>query len=200
MTKVNRQVLRDMLKPLDFDLVESYDGVEAVELAPSSQPDLILMDLVMPRMTGIEATRRIRQTEALHTIPIIAASASAFDADRKEATAVGCNAFLPKPIDAQELFALLQTHLALEWTYAEVDAVTIPLSDAPLVIPPQEMLTSLYDLAQRGNLRAIENKAAELIQVDAQYEPFALRLQQLTEMFETEKIKELIAQYLSEVA
>ncbi|MCP4420269.1 MAG: hybrid sensor histidine kinase/response regulator, partial [Chloroflexi bacterium] len=131
-------------------------------------------------------------------VPIIAASASAFDADRKEATAVGCNAFLPKPIDVQDLFAQLQTHLALEWTYAEVDAVAAPLPDAPLVIPPQETLTSLYDLAQRGNRRAIENKALELQQTDARYEPFTHQLLQLAEMFEIEKIKELIAQYLSE--
>ncbi|MCP4992478.1 MAG: response regulator, partial [Gammaproteobacteria bacterium] len=119
--EVNRRVLQDMLEPLGFDLVEGHDGVEAVELAPDSQPDLILMDLVMPRMTGIEATRLIRQIEALQAVPIIAASASAFDADKKEATAVGCNAFLPKPIDARELFTVLQTHLALEWTYADVD-------------------------------------------------------------------------------
>ncbi|MCP4362863.1 MAG: response regulator, partial [Chloroflexi bacterium] len=161
-----------------------------------------LMDLVMPRMTGIEATRLIRQIEELQAVPIIAASASAFDADKKEATAVGCNAFLPKPIDVQDLFALLQTHLALEWTYAEVDAASpaaaAPLPDAPLVIPPQEMLTSLYDLALQGNLRAIEKKALELQQTDARYEPFTYQLLQLTEMFETEKIKEFIAQYLSE--
>ncbi|MCP4361924.1 MAG: response regulator, partial [Chloroflexi bacterium] len=169
---------------------------EAVAQAQTNQPCLILMDLVMPNMNGLEATRTLRQLPDLQTVPIIAVSASAFAADRQEATAVGCNAFLAKPIDVHELFALLQTHLMLEWTYAEVDAVDAPLPDAPLVIPPQEMLTSLYDLALQGNLRAIEKKALELQQTDARYEPFTYQLLQLTEMFETEKIKELIAQYL----
>ncbi len=200
--ETNRKVLCDLLEPLGFDLVEAHDGSEAVDLVSDSQPDLILMDLVMPRMSGVEATRRIRQTEALPAMPIIAASASAFDADKKEAIAVGCNAFLPKPIDAQELFAVLQTYLTLAWTYTEVEAASpvaaIPHLDAPLVIPPQEALASLYDLAQRGNLRAIENKAAELLQADAGYESFARHLQKLVEMFEMEKIKEFIAQYLSE--
>ncbi len=200
--EVNRKVLRDILEPLGFDLIESHDGAEAVELVSGSQPDLIFMDLIMPRMSGVETTRRIRQMEELQAVPIIAASASAFDDDKKKAMAVGCNAFLAKPVDLHELLALLQTYLTLEWTYAGVDAaspvVADPHLDVSQAIPPQEALTILYDLAQRGNLRAIEKKAAELQQTDVQYEPFAHRLLQLTELFETEKIKELIAQYLSE--
>ncbi|MCP5086494.1 MAG: response regulator, partial [Rhodobacteraceae bacterium] len=171
----NLGVLCNLLEPMGFEVATAKDGREAVAQAQLNHPHLVLMDLVMPNMDGLEATRTLRQLPDQQAVPIIAVSAKAFAADRKEATAAGCNAFLPKPIDARELFALLQTHLALEWTYAEVDAVTIPLSDAPLVIPPQEVLASLYDLAQRGNLRAIEKKAAELIQVDAQYEPFAHR-------------------------
>ncbi|MCP4361241.1 MAG: response regulator, partial [Chloroflexi bacterium] len=177
---------------------------EAVAQAQTNQPCLILMDLVMPNMNGLEATRTLRQLPDLQTVPIIAVSAKAFAADRQEATAVGCNAFLAKPIDVHDLFALLQTYLTLEWTYAGVDAAdpeaTTPRLDAPLVIPPQETLTNLYDLALQGNLRAIEKKALELQQTDACYEPFTYQLLQLAEIFEVMKIKELIAQYLSEVS
>ncbi|MCP4361605.1 MAG: response regulator, partial [Chloroflexi bacterium] len=102
----NLGMLRNLLESMDFEVVTAQDGQEAVAQAQTNQPYLILMDLVMPNMNGLEATRTLRQLPDLQTVPIIAVSAKAFAADRQEATAVGCNAFLAKPIDVHELFAL----------------------------------------------------------------------------------------------
>ena len=92
----NRSVLMRMLAPLGFELKEAADGQEALEQAVAFQPDLIMMDLVMPVMDGFEATRQLRQVPALKTIPIIALSASVFEYTRQQSMEVGCDGFIPQ--------------------------------------------------------------------------------------------------------
>lgn len=79
-----------------YNLLHAYNGQEAVNMFMEHQPDLILMDVKMPIMDGLEATRLIRQTSA--NIPIIALTAFAFDQDRVRVLEAGCNDFLTKPL------------------------------------------------------------------------------------------------------
>ena len=79
-----------------YNLLHAYNGQEAVKMFMEHQPDLILMDVKMPVMDGLEATRLIRQTSA--SIPIIALTAFAFDQDRVRVLEAGCNDFLTKPL------------------------------------------------------------------------------------------------------
>lgn len=81
-----------------YNLLHAWNGKEAVELYEKSQPDLILMDIKMPEMDGLEATRIIRQSS--QEIPIIALTAFAFDDDRVKALGAGCNDYLTKPLSA----------------------------------------------------------------------------------------------------
>lgn len=99
----NYMLVKAILK--SFKLTRAYTGKEAVELASTNHYDAILMDLKMPVMNGIEATRRIREFD--NTTPIIAVTANAFDSDRTEAIKAGCNAFLAKPLKKRELEELL---------------------------------------------------------------------------------------------
>lgn len=113
----NRAVISELLEPIGFKIVETNNGQEGLEQAKNLQPDVILTDLKMPIMDGLEMTRQLRQIVELQNTVIIASSAFVFDYDRQESLDAGCNGFLPKPVQMEELLGLLQTHLGLEWIY-----------------------------------------------------------------------------------
>ncbi|HLE62776.1 MAG TPA: response regulator [Pyrinomonadaceae bacterium] len=102
-----RTMLRQWLERKGYRLVEAADGQEALDLAPLAHPDLILMDLRLPEMNGIAATRRLREHPELKDVPVIALSALDPAMFRDAAMAVGCVDYLTKPIDLDELEELL---------------------------------------------------------------------------------------------
>jgi PAS domain S-box-containing protein len=103
----NRVVLREFLTPLGFAVTEAADGLQAVEQAIAAPPDLIFMDLVMPVMDGLTATREIRQQPALTDVPVVAISASVSRESRRKSQVMGCDAFLDKPFDGEQVFEKL---------------------------------------------------------------------------------------------
>jgi predicted ATPase/signal transduction histidine kinase/CheY-like chemotaxis protein/tRNA A-37 threonylcarbamoyl transferase component Bud32 len=115
----NRSVLVNLLEPLGFEVVEATDGLDGLAKAPEFQPDLILMDLVMPVLDGFETTRRIRMLPDLDGVVVIAISASVFDFDRQQSREVGCDDFLPKPVREADLLEKVRLYLGLEWVYEE---------------------------------------------------------------------------------
>jgi len=91
------------LRAHSYTLLEATDGEQALGIAASGKPDLILMDLQLPKMNGLEATRRLRQMPTFSRIPIIALTAYAMKGDREKAIEAGCDAYLSKPINTREL-------------------------------------------------------------------------------------------------
>ncbi|HEV7902569.1 MAG TPA: response regulator [Pyrinomonadaceae bacterium] len=108
----NRFMMRKLLEMSGYQVVEAVDGKEAVEVAESVRPDLILMDLSLPRLDGLDATRRIRELEGLRLVPIVAVSAHDTNDFHADALAAGCNEYVTKPIDFDELDALVKKLLA----------------------------------------------------------------------------------------
>lgn len=104
----NFLLLRAFLSKM-YILIRANDGLEAVELFKKHNPDLILMDIKMPNMDGLDATKAIR--EISKDVPIIALTAFAFENDRQQALAVGCNSFLTKPISKVVLLEMLDQYL-----------------------------------------------------------------------------------------
>ncbi|MBK8901293.1 MAG: response regulator [Anaerolineaceae bacterium] len=199
----NRLLLQETLEMLGFEVLLASDGQQAVAAALAWQPDVILMDLVMPVKSGFEAVREIRQEPQLKNVFIIAISASVFDADKEGSISAGCNAFLNKPVDLAKLAVLLQEHLELEWVYetqVEAGAHPMPVSLLPSdwILPPQEELTILFNLVQRGNLRAIRERADHLEKLGHQYIPFADRLRELAKSFEVREILAIITQHMKD--
>ncbi|WP_286744273.1 ATP-binding protein [Aquabacterium sp. UBA2148] len=132
----NRQLLLEMLRPLGFDTLEAADGQEAVQLAQRCPPDLVLMDLAMPVLDGLSATRMLRATQGTQDIAVIALTANASDQHRQDAQQSGANAFLAKPFDRQELLDLIGQTLGLSWQReVEVNSDTSPDASAR---PPTE--------------------------------------------------------------
>ena len=111
---VNRKLLQAMLEKFEMRPVLAADGAEGVELAKTECPDVIIMDLQMPEMDGVEATRRIREIPEITQTPILVLSANTFDEDRAKAQAVGVDGFLEKPIKPDVLRDALSRHIPVQ--------------------------------------------------------------------------------------
>jgi CheY-like chemotaxis protein len=103
----NRFMMRRLLEMSGYRVLEAINGEEAVELAHRERPQLILMDLSLPQLDGLAATRRIRQHAELREVPIVAVSAHDTADFHADALAAGCNDYVTKPIDFDQLEALL---------------------------------------------------------------------------------------------
>jgi CheY-like chemotaxis protein len=107
---LNRDLLTQLLED-EHRLVYAEDGLRALEAVAMESPALILMDLSLPKLDGVEATRRLKADPATAGIPIIVLSAHAMQADEERARAAGCDDFLTKPIDEDRLFETIARHL-----------------------------------------------------------------------------------------
>ena len=125
-TRDNRVLLRELLAPIGFEVREASDGAEAIEVWRSWRPDVILMDMRMPVMGGVEATERIRAEEqagpangtSRARTSIVAFTASAFEHERERILARGCDAFVTKPFREATVFATLAEQLGLDYVTA----------------------------------------------------------------------------------
>ena len=106
-----REVIALWLRSLGFNVVEAADGREAVELAPRVHPDLILMDLGMPELDGLEATRRIHEREGTRDVPVVAVTAFTDPYTRRRVEEVGFVGHVGKPVDFEALDRVLRKHL-----------------------------------------------------------------------------------------
>ena len=104
----NRFMMRRLLEMSGYKVLEAVNGEEAVDLAVKEQPSLILMDLSLPLLDGLAATRRIRACSGLRDVPIVAVSAHDTSDFHAEALAAGCNDYVTKPIDFDQLEELLR--------------------------------------------------------------------------------------------
>ena len=111
----NRAMLADLLQPLGFHILEAGNGHEALERLRQTPADLVLMDMLMPVMDGLEATRRIRQHPGWTQLPVIAVSANASGGDKAKSLAAGASAFISKPIDQEALLSSIAELLKLRW-------------------------------------------------------------------------------------
>ena len=109
--EMNRDMLSRRLKRKGFELVYAEDGVAAVENAKQHTPALILMDVSLPEMDGLEATKLIKRDPATANIPIIALTAHAMDGDRERCLAAGCNDYDTKPIELSRLLEKMKALL-----------------------------------------------------------------------------------------
>lgn len=104
----SRFMMRRLLEMAGYDVLEASDGEQAVRMAVEARPVLILMDLSLPKLDGLAATRQIRKKRGLKKIPIVAVSAHDSPESRTEALNAGCNEYVTKPIDFDHLHELLR--------------------------------------------------------------------------------------------
>jgi CheY-like chemotaxis protein len=186
-----RTLLRSLLAPLGFSIFEARSGEECVALAQQQKPDLLLLDLVMGGIDGLEVTRQLRSTWI--TAPIIIVSANAYQSHRHLAVAAGCDNFIAKPLQIDELLRKIKLHLSLDWVVAgqeisdDDDAI-----DEPMQIPPSALLSALAESARIGDLHGLNDKLHTLAQQQPSYAAFVMHVQTLSKDFRLADIKRLL--------
>ncbi|WP_008310312.1 GAF domain-containing protein [Leptolyngbya sp. PCC 6406] len=199
---LNQLLLKRILEPLGFDLQEATDGEQALVLWETWHPDLIWMDMRMPRMDGYEATRRIRAVEAAnetgsHQRPtiIIALTATAFEENRPAILAAGCDDMLSKPFQSEQLLSIMQRYLGCEFLYETADAAPPASAPAESAVPP--LTADLFADLPTDWIRALRQSAAEcndsevialVQQLSAPHAPLIKGLMKLANTFQFDRI------------
>ena len=106
--EMNRKIVRDLLKRTTYQLIEAHDGEAGVAMALERRPDLILMDIQLPKMSGLEATKKLRADAATAATPIIAITSFALSGDDQKAKEAGATAYLAKPYSPFDLLNLIR--------------------------------------------------------------------------------------------
>jgi PAS domain S-box-containing protein len=190
----NRAVTTDLLASLGFDVAEAANGEEGLEMAQRLRPDLILLDVAMPKMDGLEAVRILRQWEGFRDLPVIALSASVSDSDSEQCLAAGMNAFLPKPLEVDMLLEQMASLLRLEWTYG-VAQTEAPPAAGPVEVPPADEMDTLYRLARVGDMQQIMAQVERLIELDERYRPFASQLAALARRYQSKAVLSFVEEH-----
>jgi signal transduction histidine kinase/DNA-binding NarL/FixJ family response regulator len=191
----NRTLMTEFLGGLGFVTHEAENGQIGLEMAQQIKPDLLILDVVMPVMNGLELTERLRQLPPLATLPIIIASANTTWQDKTRVFGTGADAFISKPINFDELLTLIQSCLHLSWRYQEDDAPA-PAAPSTLIIPPQDEIVAVHQMALRGSMRDIRKWCQQMGQKDEQYRAFTDKLDALASDYQSKAILTLIEQYL----
>jgi len=204
----NRMVLTDLLTPLGFIVAEAIDGYDCLTQAQIFCPDLILLDMVMPKLDGHETTKQLRQLSMFAQTAIMMVSASAFNQDRHLSLEVGCNAFIAKPIEPDHLFYTMRSLLNLEWQYEDLNLTEVSLAEVnfvgnktnrnyqaiaqPLIAPPHSTLSKLMQLARMGDIIAIQDEVTLLQETDPSFNPFATQVLEYARDFQVKRIREFL--------
>ncbi len=107
----NRKIIRDLLSKHSYEIMEAHNGEVALDALARRRPDLILMDVQLPKLSGLEVTRRVRADPSLAQIPIIAITSFALSGDDRLALDAGCNAYVAKPFRPRDLLEMIRGFL-----------------------------------------------------------------------------------------
>ncbi|NET56072.1 MAG: response regulator [Symploca sp. SIO2E6] len=203
----NQAVLFSLLEPLGFEMRKAANGEEGLEQAIKFLPDLLIVDLVMPVMDGFELACHLRRLPEFRQTILLASSASISESYQFQSRKVGCNDFLPKPIQAQDLLETIRYHLGLSWLYDKIAELSTQPPEAEgnlsknnpgkaIIPPPLDELHILYDLARKGLIDSLIKQGDKLKKMDKQYVPFAQEVQNLAQGFKIKQIRNFIKKYL----
>ena len=191
----NRHMLKEMLIPFGFQLFEAIDGVDAQEKALEVIPDIILMDITMPKMNGMETTSRIKSMPLLKNTIVIVVTAGVMEISKKQCFEAGCDDFIPKPVQMDELLLLLIRYLNLDPSLQSNDKQNTVKSEKTMTPPHSDVLENLNQMAIKGDILNIKKEAKKLTQT-TEFKVFGQKLFDLAQSFNINKIKQLIGEFI----
>ena len=194
--QTNRQVLTEWFSQLGFEISEAENGIQAISLAQNIKPDIIVMDLLMPGMSGFDTALKLRKIPAFSNIFMIATSASMADLEDEQYKKAGFDDFLPKPINLEKLAGIIKKQMHIEWVYEEKDEGE---NLEPFTIPPVEELNILHELILRGDMLQLSKRAQHIEKLGKKYVPFARKLKMLADTFQERRIDSMIEDALKRV-
>ena len=109
--ELNMKLFHDLLEANGYNIVQTRSGLEAIDLAREHRPDLILMDIQLPEVSGLEVTKWIKEDDDLRLIPVIAVTAFAMKGDEERIRQGGCEAYLSKPISVTKFIETVKSYL-----------------------------------------------------------------------------------------
>ncbi|MCC7376698.1 MAG: CHASE domain-containing protein [Verrucomicrobiales bacterium] len=189
----NRGVLGGMLTSAGIDVVFASDGPEAIDAVARLHPDLVLLDLLLPGMSGAEAARRIANLTD-RRVPIVMHSASLLPEHRREAMQAGCVEFLVKPIRCEHLYEALERHLGLKFTDADpvAERSVEPSRDAETLFVPQELYSGLLLAAELHSTTMLKARLGELRGLGPAAERLAEEIRWLMRSYDMDAIRRVL--------
>jgi PAS domain S-box-containing protein len=193
----NRILLHKILDQLEVDIKEGANGKEALEIFKQWDPDLIFMDIRMPVMDGLEATHRIKSTDAGAHTKIIAITAQALEDDRMRIMKAGCDDFIRKPYRDAEIFDILSRHLGLRFVYEEKPIIPqkepeIELRPENLALLPSDLIKKLHFAVIGLNPERIQELTNQIMDRDP---AVGGALQKLVSRFDFDRLLQLLDEY-----
>jgi CheY-like chemotaxis protein len=193
--ETNRDMLVRLLQSAGFGTLEARDGVEVLATLRAHHPPLVLMDMRMPGMNGLEATRAIRRDAKLRDIVVIAVTASVFPDFHQRILEVGCDDFIAKPVQASEIFSKIACHLHVQ--FVEQRAAQPADEDAapPVPLPPElarDIARRVRAAVEVGDVSAVMTVAAELTLGSEATMGYGEALHRLASAFDFEAVLRLV--------
>jgi signal transduction histidine kinase/CheY-like chemotaxis protein len=192
----SRTLVTRTLVGVGFDTIEAPEGRSALELVHAAPPDLVVTDLAMPVLNGLELAKAIRSDTACRLLPVIAISASASEVTREEALGAGCNEFLGKPLRAEHLLEAIGGLLHLTWRTTPTDAVaegtsalSVDLKGAQANVQWTDVL---YDLAMKGDVKELLSCLERAAREDPAGLPLYEEVRRLGSRFDMKGIRRLL--------
>ena len=194
----NRLLIHKILEPLGFEMRDAFNGEEAIEQFEIWQPDLIWMDMRMPVIDGLEATRRIRASKNGNAVRIVALTAHALEDERLLILEAGCDDVVRKPYRESELLYALTTHLGVCFTY-EDNTTTSPTNNQEITTEQlQQLLVSLFEQLHEVLVLLDEERCVKMAGVISDINPdLGGRIRDMVEQFQYKKLLSLLEQIVT---
>lgn len=193
---VNTTLLKDFLQPLGFEVITAASGPEALKQASERRPDLILLDLIMEDMDGLDTLKLMRQIPELKSTRIVGISATVTGSERQQSFAAAADGFLGKPIRIEELLQTVGQQLKLEWRIngSETEATTESPNMDLTTVPVSEVLDGLRKAAERGEFGEIDRLLKNFTDNES-YSAFCQEIRQMAARYDDDGITACIEKY-----
>jgi len=195
--KENRDVLSALLKDIGAQVIEAEDGLQALDKTREHLPDLIFMDMRMPKMRGEEAIEHILKEFGPDRFKIVSITASAFDRHKDFYLKIGCHDYISKPFREEDIFICLKNLLDIDYIYEksgqpETGNINIEDLDFSSFNIPAELLDPLKKAAELYNITSLEKSLTDLGQASESYKPLTQHLKTLANQYDMEGILEVL--------